>query len=277
MMQYFTSRDGLKLAYRDEGPKSAMAILCLSGLTRNSTDFDYVMPHLSEFRVIRPDYRGRGASQWASDPSTYSIPVETDDTLALLDHLNIAKAAVIGTSRGGLIAMALAATAKDRLIGVALNDIGPEIDPKGMAVIRDYVGKAPPYRTIEELARGRARFMTGFQDVPHSRWLEEAERQCTPTETGLALTYDPDLAVNVLASEHTPLPDLWPLFDAMAGLPLALIRGANTDLLSLQTVLEMQKRRPDMLFADVPGRGHVPFLDEPLALDTLSQWIALCR
>lgn len=275
-MQYFTTKDGLKLAFHDDGPKDGLPILCLPGLTRNSTDFDYVMPSLAGHRVIRPDYRGRGASEWAQDPTTYSIPVETDDMLALLDHLKIDKVAALGTSRGGLIAMAMAATAKNRLIGVALNDIGPAIDPAGMAVIRDYIGKPPPNRTLAEFADAKSRLMTNFQDVPDSRWHEEAQRQARQTDTGLELTYDPALSVNVLAAPVSDLPDLWPLFDAMAGLPLALIRGENTDLLSMQTVTEMQRRRPDMLFTNVPGRAHVPFLDEPQSIAILSQWIEQC-
>ena len=130
-MPYFHATDGTKLYYEESG--EGIPVLALSGLTRNTRDFDHVAPHLP-VRFIRMDYRGRGQSDWA-DHSTYNIPQEATDALALLDHLELKQAAVLGTSRGGLIAMLLAATAKDRLLGVVLNDIGPEIDPKGMKVI----------------------------------------------------------------------------------------------------------------------------------------------
>jgi len=152
-MYQFTTKDGLSLAFHDDDLGLGVPILCLPGLTRNSSDFEYVLPHLAGHRVIRPDYRGRGQSDWSPDPTSYTIPVETEDMLALLDHLGLERVAVIGTSRGGLIAMAMAATAKHRLVGVALNDIGPVIDASGMDVIRNYIGKAPPYPTLAEFAR----------------------------------------------------------------------------------------------------------------------------
>jgi pimeloyl-ACP methyl ester carboxylesterase len=117
--------------------------------------------------------------------------------------------------------------------------------------------------------------MAGFDGVPESRWRDEVEKHYRETDEGLALTYDARLRDAVLEAGAQPAPDLWPLFDAMAGLPLALIRGANSDLLSPETAAEMRRRRPDMIFADVPGRGHVPFLDEPDALEALNEWTML--
>lgn len=270
-MPHLTAADGTRLFFSDEG--DGVPVLALAGLTRAGTDFDFVAPHLDGVRLIRMDYRGRGQSGHA-DPATYTIPQEGQDALALLDHLGIDKAAILGTSRGGLIAMVLAATAKDRLIGVALNDIGPVIDPAGLEVIKDYVGRRPAQKTIAELAEARATFLApGFQNIPPERWLAEATRHYRETPQGLALNYDPRLRDAVLAAGAQPAPDLWPLFDAMDGLPLALIRGANSDLLSPETTQEMRKRRPDMVFAEVPDRGHIPFLDEPEALTALRIWI----
>lgn len=276
-MQRFQTHDGVALAYRDEG--QGPAVLCLAGLTRNSTDFDYVAPHMNEVRLIRLDYRGRGASAWA-DPATYTVPVEARDALCLLDHLGIGKAAILGTSRGGLIAMWLAATAKDRLLGVCLNDIGPEVAPEGLEVIRGYVGKNPGVKTFEEAALARARFMAGFQGVPASRWMEEVKKHLVDTGHGLTINYDPDLARIFDAAEpdaNPAPPDFWPAFDAMQGLPLACIRGANSDLLAPATFAEMRRRRPDMIAAEVPDRGHVPFLDEPEAVAAIRAWVEACR
>lgn len=268
-MPRFSSRDGLSLYYRDEG--AGLPVIALAGLTRNGADFDHLAPHLP-VRLIRPDYRGRGQSDWA-DPATYTIPQEADDVLALMDHLRLDRAAILGTSRGGLIAMLLAATAKARLIGVALNDIGPEIAETGLAVIKDYIGRNPAQKSYAEAAEARSQLWTRFEDVPMARWLAEVKAHYRQTPDGLVIRYDPKLRDAVLEAGAQPAPDLWPLFDALAGLPLALIRGANSDLLTKATADEMARRRPDMIRAEVPGRGHVPFLDEPEALDALHLWL----
>lgn len=270
-MSRFTTSDGLSLHFTDEG--EGLPVLCLAGLTRAGTDFDYVAPHLSDVRLIRLDYRGRGQSDWAEDWRSYSIPREALDALELLDHLGLAQAAILGTSRGGVIAMGLAGTAKDRLLGVCLNDIGPKIEEAGLDVIRDYLGKTPAAKTRLELAALKAKLLTAFQNVPDSRWLEEAQRQTVEGPDGLTLRYDPKLRDAVLESSANLAPDLWPYFDALAGLPLALIRGANSDLLSKETAAEMARRRPDMIWAEVPGRGHIPFLDEPESLAAIRAWL----
>lgn len=270
-MPTFTTSDGLNLHYTDEG--EGPPVLALAGLTRTGKDFDFVAPHLKGIRLIRLDYRGRGQSEWATDWSTYSIPIEGRDAVELLDHLGIEKAAILGTSRGGLIAMVLAATVKDRLLGIALNDIGPKIDPAGLEVIKTYIGRNPAVKTLAEAAEKRPSFAPGFANVPASRWMEETERLYIETDEGLVINYDPKLSDAVLAAATALAPDLWPLFDQMQGLPLTCIRGANSDLLSAETVAEMQDRRPDMITAIVPDRGHIPFLDEPEALDALTKWL----
>lgn len=271
-MPTFETSDGVRLHYTDEG--AGLALLCLAGLTRDGRDFDFVAPHLEGVRLIRLDYRGRGRSDWAPH-ETYTIPVEARDALELLDHLGLKRAAVLGTSRGGLIAMMLAAMAKDRLIGVALNDIGPEIASEGLEVIESYLGRKPPPISLREAAKRRAQVMTAFEDVPESRWLEEAERLFVEGPDGLALTYDPALREAVFGSGAQPAPDLWPLFDALSGLPLCALRGANSDLLTRETFAEMKRRRPDMIAAEIPGRGHIPFLDEPESLDALRRWLRM--
>jgi pimeloyl-ACP methyl ester carboxylesterase len=202
------------------------------------------------------------------------LPVEARDALALLDHLGLQKAAILGTSRGGLLAMVLAATAKDRLLGACLNDIGPVVDAAGLDVIRDYLGKNPTVKTYAEAAPARARAMAGFANVPDARWMQEVRKHYVQTADGLKINYDPDLVRIFERAEDNPAPpDFWPVFDALADLPLALIRGANSNILSPETAAEMRRRRPDMVFAEVPDRGHVPFLDEPAALTALRNWL----
>lgn len=277
-MPLLRTLDGLDLHYSDEGDggPDALPLLCLAGLTRNGGDFDHVAPHLRAMRpglrLIRLDARGRGRSD-RGDPATYNVPQEAHDVLLLLDHLGIDRAAILGTSRGGLVAMLIAATAKHRLRGVALNDIGPEIAPGGLETIKGYIGRNPPERTWAEAAAARARAWTRFEGVPQARWLAEVRNHYDEGPAGLTIRYDPRLRDAVLAAGAQPVANLWPLFDALAGLPLALIRGANSDLLDARTADEMARRRPDMIRAEVPGRGHVPFLDEPQALDALRTWL----
>jgi len=273
-MPFVSARDGTRLFFTDEG--AGLPLLALPGLTRNGGDFDHVAPRLGGVRLVRLDARGRGRSDHA-DPVTYAVAQEGRDALALLDHLGIGRAAVLGTSRGGLVAMGLARVAHDRLIGVALNDIGPEIAPRGLAAIEAHLGRNPAQKTWEDAARARARAWTGFEGVPHDRWLHEVRNHYEETPQGLSLRYDPRLRDAFLAPPSAPPADPWPWFDALEGLPLALIRGANSDILSRATAASMARRRPDMLMATVPGRGHVPFLDEPEALGVLHRWLDLCR
>jgi pimeloyl-ACP methyl ester carboxylesterase len=270
-MPHFAAADGTELYYEDSG--SGPAVLALSGLTRNLRDFDFVAPHLSHLRLIRMDYRGRGQSGW-TDPSLYSIPQEAADALALLDHLSLPSAAILGTSRGGLIGLFIGATQPQRLTGLALNDIGPELTAAGLADIAAYIGKRPAAPTLDAAARALPKSLHGFANVPHDRWLEMAGQLYAQSDDGLTLRYDPALADAFRAAydPSTPPPDAWPLFHALPDIPLALIRGANSPLLSQATATTMRTARPDMLFADVPDRGHVPFLDEPAALATLTEW-----
>lgn len=274
MTQFFTTSDGTRIAYSDQG--SGTPLLCLAGLTRTMQDFDYMVPHLPPCRLIRMDYRGRGNSQWTG-AATYTVPQEAKDALELLDHLGVEKAALLGTSRGGLIAMILAATAHDRLLGICFNDIGPEIHKPGLDRIKDYVGRNPAAKSYEALAKALPEAMLGFANVPHSRWLQEAQLHYKTTPEGLRVAYDPALRDSFLAAFEGPEVDLWPLFDACVGLPLALIRGANSDLLSQACADEMRRRRPDMGFANVPDRAHIPFLDEPEAVTVLHSFLGAVK
>lgn len=274
MTAFFTAPDGTRFAYRDEG--AGLPVLCLAGLTRNMADFDYVAPHLPGIRLIRMDYRGRGQSGWTGS-DTYTVPQEGKDALALLDHLGVSKAAILGTSRGGLIGLFLAAVAHDRLLGLCLNDVGPRIEQAGLERIFDYVGRNPSARTHAALAERLPAAMPGFSSVPEGRWLADARKHYEETPEGLRIKYDSGLREAFLAAFEGESPDLWPLWEATTGLPVALIRGANSDLLSADTAAEMQRRRPDLLFAEVPDRAHVPWLDEPASLRLLAQWIAALR
>ncbi len=272
--RYFTSLDGLKLAYTVEG--EGLPLVALPGLTRTGRDFDFVTPHLKDVQLIRPDYRGRGKSDWAGW-DTYKVPQEAAHVIYLMDHLGLQRAAFLGTSRGGMVSMAIAAGQPDRVIGVCLNDIGPELNNDGIASINDYIGVRPKAKTLAQAAIGRARTAVGFANVDEARWLADVDRMFDETPDGLELNYDPALREAFLEAARAPAPDLWPLFDVMKDKPLALIHGLNSNLLTADTVQEMQRRRPDMIYAGVPDRGHMPWLDEPEALAALDAWLAQCR
>jgi pimeloyl-ACP methyl ester carboxylesterase len=270
-MQRFQAEDGTWLAYRDEG--QGLPLLALAGLTRDGRDFDYLARYLPEdTRLIRLDSRGRGGSDWA-DPQTYTVSQEAKDALALLDHLELAKVAVIGSSRGGLLGLVIAATAVDRLLGLCLNDVGPVVERDGLLRIGTYVGVEPTVTTLAEVADRMPSAMPGFEHVPPLRWQEETVRHYVQRDGHVGLTYDPALRQSFDASMAAPLPDLWPLFDACEGLPLALIRGAASDVLARATAEEMRRRRPDLIFVEVVDRGHIPFLDEPDVVSAVLRWL----
>jgi len=269
-MPRFQTSDGLSLHYSDEG--KGTPLLCLAGLTRDGRDFDFIAPHLPELRLIRLDYRGRGKSDWGPKDS-YTPLVEARDVLELLDHLALPKTAILGTSRGGLIAMTLAVMAKDRLLGVALNDVGPELNRRGLEKIATYIGKKPAFKSYDALLEVWPDLAYGFNNVPMSRFREEITRLYTQGDKTLELTYDPALRTGVMEALEAEMPDLWPFFEALGGIPLCALRGQNSTLLTESSFAKMKSMHPEMITAEVADRGHVPYLDEPEALTALLKWI----
>lgn len=271
-MSRFDTADGLSLYYEIHGNRDGLPLICLPGLTRDGQDFRYALPHLGDYRVILLDLRGRGRSDYAEDPMTYNVLTEAADVVALMDHLGLARAAILGTSRGGLVAMALAGTARDRLSAVILNDVGPDIAEPGLKRIFDYLGRRPSGKTHAQAAKG-LEFGLGaaFPGLPRARWLEEAQTFYTETPDGLELRYDARLRDAFLAqaeaiAQMEEKPSLWPWFLAFEGLPVGVIRGAHSDILSAKTYAEMQDRLPSLQAVELPDRGHIPFLDEAPAL-----------
>ena len=271
-MPKFTTSDGLNLHYEDQG--DGPAVLCLAGLTRNVADFTYLLPHLPGHRVIRMDYRGRGQSDYAEDYMSYNILREGQDAVELMGHLGLDQVTLMGTSRGGLIAMALSVTHPGRMNGVILNDIGPEVTDLGIERIMEYVGKEPPFADLDQAAEAlKAGFAESFPDVTLTRWREQAEFMWFDKQDGgVGLRYDARLRDALIGQAGVgEAPDLWQLFDGLRNLPLACIRGENSDLFAAETLEKMQAHHPGMISATVPNRGHPPFLDEPEALAAIHQ------
>lgn len=271
-MRFVATSDGLRLAYRDQG--AGTPLLCLAGLTRNSADFEAMANLLPDVRIIRQDYRGRGRSDRDRDFRNYNPMIEARDAVELLEHLGLKSVPILGTSRGGIVAMVIATTRKDRISGVILNDIGPVIERTGLDRIADHLGRQPSAGTLEEAARDTAASSVGFRNVPHERWIEECICRYDFEDGRPRLNYDPKLRDAVLPTFTAEAPDLWSYFDALEGIPVGLIRGANSDLLSVETVEKMRSRRPDIAVLDVPDRGHCPFLDEPECISFIRHFLA---
>lgn len=278
-MESFSARDGRRLAYRDtRGDRPA--VLCLAGLSRNSRDFDALSAHLADrYRVIRLDSRGRGGSEWARDPETeYTAPVEAGDAVALLDHLALSRVALIGTSRGGILAMAMAGAAPERISAVVLNDVGAQIEGRGLLRILATLGRAPTARSFEEAAAqlGEAN-ARAFPNVPPEQWLRHARELYDEDDAGRpVLSYDPHLrfaATAAIEGGGDGALGLWPLFEALKTTPVLVIHGENSDILSAATIERMREEHPGLDALEVKDRGHPPFLNEPAALAAIDAFL----
>jgi pimeloyl-ACP methyl ester carboxylesterase len=274
MTEHFTTSDGLRLAYTDQGHGSP--VLCLAGLTRNLADFDDLLDaRRGAARFICLTSRGRAGSDFDPDWKHYSITQESLDALALIDHLGLDKVTIVGTSRGGLVALALAAYALDRISGVLFNDVGPVIEKAGTEAIAGYLGFAPKYKSLDIAADSLLlRNAETFPGVSWNRWRACAGRWWRETRHGLEITYDPHLRDAFLAATSLPPIDIWPLFDALAETPMGLVRGVNSNVLGLATADEMQRRHQGLIRTELPDRGHVPFLDEPGSLQVFDALLA---
>lgn len=275
---WFDSPEGLRLFSRVyAGPSAAVpVVLCLHGLTRNSRDFEDLAPHLAaHYRVIVPDVRGRGLS--ARDPNfnNYQIPLYLNDLLRLFAGLGVERASIIGTSMGGLMAMVLASIQPRAVAGIVLNDVGPEVDPAGLERIRSYVGKSPPvYSWPEAVANLRAIYGAAWPGLSDEQWERITRRSYRANAQGLPEVDADPLIAEALRDTKTAAPNLWPLWSALARVPILAIRGAQSDILSAATLARMQREKPDLEVLTVANRGHVPLLDEPECVAAIDQFLA---
>ncbi|KAF0184476.1 MAG: alpha/beta hydrolase [Hyphomonadaceae bacterium] len=260
------STDGLGLFVRDYAPLQpalGLPVLCLHGLTRNSADFEIVAPRIAALgrRAIAMDVRGRGRSDWDGTPSRYTPLIYAQDALKVLDQLGVARAVWLGTSMGGLITMIAAAMAPDRVEAAILNDIGPVIDPRGLARIATYVGKSEPRSTWDEAAAAVAMTQSvAFPDADAAFWHTFARRTYRKRADGrLELDYDPAIA----QPQPDLAPDLRPVFKALQPIPTLVLRGGVSDILSREGVAEMRALKGDLEVSEVPNVGHAPTLEEP--------------
>ena len=275
----WTSGDGLALHYRDYagGEAGRPPILCIPGLTRNCRDFEPVADAFAgEWRVLCADLRGRGQSDYARDSSSYQPLQYAADILTLLDHLGIERVVAVGTSLGGIVVMLLAMHAPERLAGVVLNDVGPEIEAAGLARIRGYVGQGRSFPTWMHAARGlREQAGTAHPDYAIADWLRLAKRLMAVGPGGrIAFDYDMKIAEPFQTVAGTAPVDMWPSFRALAGRPVLAIRGELSDILSAATLDKMAAELPGLEVCTVPRTGHAPTLEEPEALAAIERLLA---
>ncbi len=282
---FVTAPDGLKLHVRCHGRRDAQSlpVVCLPGLARTAADFDELAPALAgrggTRRVLAIDYRGRGRSGYDRNPDNYNLVVELADLLAVLTALDVGRAVFVGTSRGGLLTMLLATARPAAMAGAVLNDIGPVIDPKGLVRIKGYVGKLPPPKNHQEGAEILRRlFDAQFPKLDGVAWLAAARRTWQERDGRLLPTYDVRLSKTLEGIDlEKPVPTLWKEFEALGRIPLMVIRGANSDLLSAATVAAMGERRSAMEIVVVPDQGHAPLLAETSVIAQIATFVENCE
>jgi pimeloyl-ACP methyl ester carboxylesterase len=279
---FVTAPDGLRLHVREYGSSRSLAtpVICLPGLTRTIADFDALAPALADTgprRVLAIDSRGRGQSEYDRNPENYNLLVELADVVAVLTALSVSPAIFVGSSRGGLLAMHLAVAHPTAIAAIVLHDIGPVIEPKGLVRIRSYVGKMMQPRSFAEGAEILRRLSSSqFPNLTSEQWLAAAQRAWQERDGAMVPTYDVRLARTLAAIDlEQRLPPLWNEFNALARVPMLVIRGANSDILSAETLAAMAARHPRMESIEVPDQGHVPLLEGDLAV-RITQFVTAC-
>ncbi|CAN1497324.1 MhpC Predicted hydrolases or acyltransferases (alpha/beta hydrolase superfamily) [Sphingomonadaceae bacterium] len=274
---YWWSGDGIRLHYRDyPGPKSKAPVICLPGLTRNARDFEPVAQMLGgKRRMLALEFRGRGESGYAKDPMSYVPLSYVQDVDVLLRELDLKNFILLGTSLGGIVSMLLAGAWKERLSGLILNDIGPEIGQSGAERIRSYIGQGRSFETWMHAARAMAEAQGDiYPAYGLEEWLRFAKRACKLGANG-RITFDYDMKI----AEPFKLPggeagvDLWPAFAALADVPLLVMRGEKSDILEKTVGTKMIKKSEKAALATVKGVGHAPSLDEPDAQEAILQFL----
>ncbi|MEA2905023.1 MAG: hypothetical protein QOI12_2410 [Alphaproteobacteria bacterium] len=283
---FITAPDGLKLHVRAYGSRAlaSLPVICLPGLARTAADFHALAGRLAGDQaqpryVLAMDYRGRGKSDYNRDSGNYSFTTELADVLAVLTALGIGPAVFVGTSRGGILAMLLASVRPAAIAGVVLNDIGPVIEARGLARIKSYLGKLPQPASMEEAAEILRRlFGAQFSKLTAEEWMDFARRTFKERDGRLVPDYDVKLAKTLqgISLEHA-LPPLWKDFEALARVPLMVIRGANSDVLSAATVTAMRARRSELEAVEIADQGHAPLLAEREIIDRIGAFADGCN
>jgi pimeloyl-ACP methyl ester carboxylesterase len=253
-----------------------LPLLCLPGLTRNGRDFAALAARLSErHEVLTADLRGRGRSAWDPDPAHYQLPTYLQDALSLLQSRRMNRVVIVGTSLGALMGMGLAAMRPDLIAGVVLNDAGPEFDPVGIRRIAGYAGKLPAVSSwAEAAAQAKSVYGLALPGLTDADWLDYARLGYRENAAGIPVPdMDPKIS-EAFKNPSTAVADLWPLYAQIKAVPMLVIRGAISDLLSAATVERMAREKPDLQRITVPNRGHTPLLNEPECVAAIDAFLA---
>ena len=276
--RFWTSRDGLKLHFRDyAGRADRPPVLCLPGLTRNARDFEPLAQRIAgEWRVLCPDLRGRGDSAYAKDSASYNPLQYVDDIAVLLEQEGIERVVAFGTSLGGLMTMIMALTAPQRIAAAMLNDVGPEIEPGGLERIRGYVGQGRSFPTWMHAARALEESQSDiFPDWEIADWLAMAKRCMVVGSNGrIHFDYDMRIAEPFSQPGGEAGVDMWPGIAGLKDRPVLLLRGELSEILSARTLDKMADMLPDAEAVTVPRVGHAPMLDEPVAVAAIDRLLA---
>ena len=276
---YYTVDDGLTLYARDyTGPDNRRGcVLMMHGLTRNSRDFEVLAERLSNsYRVLVAEQRGRGKSEWDSQPERYAIPTYVDDMVALLEAADEDQVAAVGTSMGGLMAMFMNAAKRGVFTHVVLNDIGPQLSKVGLDRISSYVGQGGPISSWDEaVAYNRSINGIAFPTLRDDQW-ETFTRQLFGERDGAPyLDYDPAISQAVKADDGSAVPtDVWPVYQLLDAQPLMLVRGAISDLLDTGIKDRMIEMIPRLEYLEVPNVGHAPMLIDETVTGAIERFIA---
>jgi pimeloyl-ACP methyl ester carboxylesterase len=282
---HLRSQDGLRLAARifDAPPSRRRPVLCLAGLSRNSRDFialgSFLSSHpLEPRRVVALDYRGRGLSDAEPDWRRYTPVIEAQDVLAVTAALGIDGAVLVGTSRGGLIAMLLGALRPGLMAGAVLNDIGPVIEGTGLARIKKYLAGQRSFASWAEAeAAVRAAAGSSFPALSDADWQAFTRAFFAEGRKGVTPQFDPNLTKAVGSIDFSAkIPTLWPQFASLRRHPLLVIRGENSDILSARSLAAMAAQHPEMQQLTVRGQGHAPLLRDLPTLERIRAFAEAC-
>jgi pimeloyl-ACP methyl ester carboxylesterase len=277
-VQCLDNRGLHRMAYWEWGdPSNRNVVVCAHGLSRQGRDFDTLARALCDtWRVVSVDVVGRGQSDWLADPMGYSIPGYVADMVTLLARLDAESVDWVGTSMGGLIGLGLAALPQSPLRRLVLNDVGPTVQPASLQRIGTYLGQPAHWATVEEAADALWAISQGFGPHTREQWIELTRPQLKPDGDGFKPHYDPAIAVpfKAITPEIAKAGEamLWHAYDSLR-LPVLLLRGAQSDLLSHDTAQVMTQRGPRARLVEFAGVGHAPTLVAPDQVAAVSEFM----
>lgn len=249
-------------------------VFCVHGLTRNGRDFDLLAQALAaDTRVICPDMPGRGESEWLTDTKGYSYPAYAADILAIADQLHLTHIDWVGTSMGGIIGMMVAAMRPGLIRALVLNDIGAIVSAAGLRRIMDYAGTKPVFATREEAEAALRIRCAPYGITDETQWQQLFSHSFQQDAKGWRFAYDPAISAGVTKDSIANDIDLWAFWEAVSKIPLLVVRGAESDILTRETALQMQARHPNLRLHEVPATGHAPALMAADQIALVRDWL----